>query len=121
MQTHSLPDPGQNFAESLLSSCSSTLAVPQIVNKQRSAHWLAAAAVLVHCGAGASRSATLCIAYLMKSRGWSAEQARQHCVALRSVVAPNPGFWRALCGYEQELGLSERCDRTPGSAEMAIR
>lgn len=65
-------------------------------------------AALIHCGAGASRSAALCIAYLMRASGWSAQQAREHCLARRSVVQPNEGFWQALCAYEHELGIPAR-------------
>ncbi|KAL6767969.1 hypothetical protein ACKKBF_B37295 [Auxenochlorella protothecoides x Auxenochlorella symbiontica] len=67
-------------------------------------------AVLVHCGAGVSRSATLVIAHLMRSRGWSAERALAHVTAARSVAAPNDGFWRALCALESRLGLAQRSD-----------
>ncbi|KAK9809657.1 hypothetical protein WJX73_001361 [Symbiochloris irregularis] len=102
---YSLADVDTEDIAALFSPCH------QYIEQARSAKH----AVLVHCGAGASRSATLCIAYLMKSRGWTAEQARQHCVARRSVVAPNPGFWRALLTYEQQLGLSERNDPATGS------
>ena len=66
------------------------------------------AAVLVHCGAGASRSAALCMAYLMRTQSCSAEQARAHCRARRSLVQPNDGFWRALCAFERQLGLAAR-------------
>jgi protein tyrosine phosphatase len=34
------------------------------------------AAVLVHCGAGVSRSACMVMMYLMRSKMWSAQQAR---------------------------------------------
>lgn len=67
-------------------------------------------AVLVHCGAGVSRSATLVIAHLMRSRGWSAERALAHVTAARSVAAPNDGFWRAVCALESRLGLAQRSD-----------
>jgi hypothetical protein len=38
--------------------------------------WCLAAAVLVHCGAGVSRSACMVMMYLMRSKMWSAQQAR---------------------------------------------
>ena len=52
------------------------------------------AAVLVHCGAGVSRSAALVIAYLMRRFAWNAAKARRHCHERRSLVNPNDGFWR---------------------------
>ncbi len=67
------------------------------------------AAVLVHCGAGVSRSATLVVAYLMRRFTWPAERARAHCLARRSLVNPNQGFWRQLCAFEAELGITQRC------------
>jgi len=66
------------------------------------------AGVLVHCGAGVSRSATLCIAYLMRKFNWAAWKAKAHCVQRRSVVMPNDGFWRALCAFETQLGIQQR-------------
>ncbi|KAK9861523.1 hypothetical protein WJX84_009942 [Apatococcus fuscideae] len=67
-------------------------------------------AVLVHCGHGASRSATLVIAYLMRKHSWTATKARQFCYERRSLVQPNDGFWRSLCALEGQLGLSHRSD-----------
>jgi dual specificity MAP kinase phosphatase len=67
-----------------------------------------AAAVLVHCGAGVSRSAALAIAYLMRRFTWPAKRARAHCQQRRSLVSPNQGFWRSLCALEEQLGITER-------------
>lgn len=67
------------------------------------------AAALVHCGAGVSRSACLVMMYLMRSKRWSAQQAREHCIAARSLVCPNDGFWQVLCALEGPLGILNRC------------
>ena len=69
-----------------------------------------AAATLVHCGAGVSRSAALTMAYLMRRFAWNAAKARTHCVQRRSIVQPNDGFWRSLCAFEAQLGIGDRCD-----------
>ncbi|EIE24571.1 phosphatases II [Coccomyxa subellipsoidea C-169] len=66
--------------------------------------------VLVHCGAGVSRSASLCIAYLMRRFTWPAGRAREHCKQRRSLVNPNQGFWRSLCAFEEQLGITDRSD-----------
>ena len=55
--------------------------------------------VLVHCGAGVSRSATLVAAYLCATRGCSAATALAELKALRSCVAPNAGFLRQLDAF----------------------
>lgn len=75
---------------------------------------LANQSVLVHCGAGVSRSASLCIAYLMRRFAWNAARARKHCQSRRSLVNPNDGFWRSLCAFEQVLGITDRSD--PGGS-----
>ena len=69
----------------------------------------------MHCGAGVSRSAALCIAYLMRRFTWPAKRAREHCKQRRSLVNPNQGFWRSLCAFEEQLGITERFawPRTP--------
>ncbi|XP_067676676.1 dual specificity protein phosphatase 14-like [Haliotis asinina] len=58
---------------------------------------------LVHCVAGVSRSASLCIAYLMKHHHMSLRQAYWHVRARRSVIHPNFGFWRQLIDFERRL------------------
>lgn len=57
--------------------------------------------VLIHCQAGISRSSTVLCAYLMKSLGLSREDAFAKISAVRSIVRPNPGFWRQLQVYEE--------------------
>ncbi|MED6283326.1 Dual specificity protein phosphatase 14 [Characodon lateralis] len=60
-------------------------------------------AVLVHCAAGVSRSASLCLAYLMKYQRVSLAEAHAWVKARRPVIRPNSGFWRQLIEYERML------------------
>ncbi|XP_016307395.1 dual specificity protein phosphatase 18 [Sinocyclocheilus anshuiensis] len=59
--------------------------------------------VLLHCNAGVSRSATLCLAYLMKHRCLTLAEAHALLKSLRPIVRPNSGFWRQLIEYELKL------------------
>lgn len=59
--------------------------------------------VLVHCCAGVSRSATLCLAYLMKYRDMSLMDAHTLVRACRPIIRPNGGFWKQLIDYERSL------------------
>lgn len=58
---------------------------------------------LVHCNAGVSRSAALCMAYLLKHRGATLLEAHRWLKACRPMVRPNVGFWKQLIGYEMLL------------------
>ncbi|XP_053507889.1 dual specificity phosphatase 28 [Ictalurus furcatus] len=58
---------------------------------------------VVYCKNGRSRSATICIAYLMKHQSLSLTEAYELVKSARSVVEPNPGFWAQLERYEQDL------------------
>ncbi|XP_007240728.1 dual specificity phosphatase 28 isoform X2 [Astyanax mexicanus] len=60
---------------------------------------------VVYCKNGRSRSATVCVAYLMKHQGLSLTEAFEMVKSARSVVEPNPGFWAQLELYEQELKI----------------
>ncbi|XP_061163876.1 dual specificity protein phosphatase 19-like [Saccostrea echinata] len=60
--------------------------------------------VLVHCNAGISRSATIVIAYLMKTQCWSLDRAYQYVKDKRSKIRPNAGFQAQLKTFEQQLG-----------------
>ncbi|KAL0192110.1 hypothetical protein M9458_010406, partial [Cirrhinus mrigala] len=52
--------------------------------------------VLLHCNAGVSRSAALCLAYLMKHRRLTLTEAHTLLKSHRPIVRPNSGFWRQL-------------------------
>ncbi|KAG2435576.1 hypothetical protein HYH02_011870 [Chlamydomonas schloesseri] len=64
-----------------------------------------AGAVLVHCAAGISRSATVVIAYLMAHGSLSLEDARSAVKAARPAINPNQGFLLQLQLF-QEAGFS---------------
>lgn len=57
-------------------------------------------AVLVHCQAGVSRSATVVIGYCMWKDKMSAEAATKEVMRARSVIWPNPGFKCQLREFE---------------------
>ncbi|VDK89232.1 unnamed protein product [Litomosoides sigmodontis] len=58
---------------------------------------------LVHCVAGVSRSATLCMIYLVKHERMTLRQAYHFVKSARPVVKPNVGFWRQMIEYECKL------------------
>ncbi|KAG8227633.1 hypothetical protein J437_LFUL008710 [Ladona fulva] len=58
---------------------------------------------LVHCVAGVSRSAALCLAYLMKYERMSLRKAFVHLRSKRPSVRPNTGFFQQLIAYERRL------------------
>ena len=61
--------------------------------------------VLVHCHAGVSRSSTILISYLMKSKKMKLNEVLDLLKTKREKVSPNAGFLRQLSDYEKELGL----------------
>lgn len=58
---------------------------------------------LLHCAAGVSRSATLCLAYLMKYHAMSLLDAHTWTKSCRPIIRPNSGFWEQLIHYEFQL------------------
>ncbi|KAM8727089.1 dual specificity phosphatase 28 isoform 1-T3 [Acanthopagrus schlegelii] len=63
---------------------------------------------VVYCKNGRSRSATVCVAYLMKHRKLTLTDALQKVKTARHVIDPNPGFMSQLQKYEQELKKRRR-------------
>lgn len=59
--------------------------------------------VLVHCFAGISRSATICIAYLMCKHHLSLVAAYMVVRSARSQILPNKGFMKQLVKFESSI------------------
>ncbi|NXA02532.1 DUS5 phosphatase, partial [Nesospiza acunhae] len=59
--------------------------------------------ILVHCEAGISRSPTICMAYLMKTRKLRLDEAFDYIKQRRSLISPNFGFMGQLLQYESEI------------------
>ncbi|EFA76776.1 putative protein tyrosine phosphatase [Heterostelium album PN500] len=60
-------------------------------------------AVLVHCFAGMSRSASICIAYMMRKLNIDYSDAHGLLLDARRIIYPNRGFVKQLMEYEEEL------------------
>jgi len=65
-------------------------------------------ATIVHCQAGISRSATVCLAYLMKKKGYNLDEAFDYLKNCRSCIGPNFGFLGQLKIFEQQLAGSSK-------------
>jgi len=70
-------------------------------------------AVLVHCEAGISRSATTVIAYLVKYHSMSLEQAFRHTKERRRIINPNSGFVEQLRQFEASMQPTSPYDPFP--------
>ncbi|AYV81453.1 MAG: putative dual specificity protein phosphatase 1B-like isoform X1 [Harvfovirus sp.] len=60
-------------------------------------------AVLIHCAMGISRSASMVIMFLMKSRNWRFDQTLAYVENLRKQVNPNKGFKDQMIQFEKQL------------------
>ena len=59
--------------------------------------------VLIHCQAGVSRSATICISYFMAVESMSLEAAFSFVKVRRPIINPNAGFMKSLQEFEAIL------------------
>lgn len=62
--------------------------------------------ILVHCQAGISRSATVVIAYIMRSKRYSLQDAFKYVKQKRPIVFPNNGFFEQLAKFERWLNIT---------------
>ncbi|PWN21194.1 hypothetical protein BCV69DRAFT_282692 [Microstroma glucosiphilum] len=82
--------------------------------------------VYVHCRAGKSRSVTVVIAYLMRSKGWSLSEAYDFVKARRTDVSPNIGFvsllmeWQDQVAAEAATGAAGQGDGSGSGPEAGV-
>ena len=58
---------------------------------------------LVHCNAGVSRAATVCIAFLIKHKEMTVNEAFTYLRSKRPAVCPNAGFLSQLKTFHEKL------------------
>ncbi len=75
--------------------------------------------VLVHCQAGISRSATICLAYLMKKKRVRLEEAFDFVKQRRSIISPNFSFMGQLLQFESQV-LATSCSVEAASPSATL-
>nr|KAF6427443.1 dual specificity phosphatase 4 [Rousettus aegyptiacus] len=76
--------------------------------------------VLVHCQAGISRSATICLAYLMMKKRVRLEEAFEFVKQRRSIISPNFSFMGQLLQFESQV-LATSCAAEAASPSGPLR
>jgi protein phosphatase slingshot len=72
--------------------------------------------VLVHCVQGKSRSTSIVIAYLLRKRGMSLDDALALVKARRPIARPNAGFMKQLKIFENTL-QAEKAESSISNAD----
>uniref|UniRef100_H2YEC7 Protein-serine/threonine phosphatase n=1 Tax=Ciona savignyi TaxID=51511 RepID=H2YEC7_CIOSA len=74
--------------------------------------------VFVHCLAGISRSATICIAYLITCKGVSLNDAFRYVKSRRNVISPNFNFMGQLSSLEAKLSRRPAPERIQSMGDL---
>ncbi|KAJ8025587.1 Dual specificity protein phosphatase 4 [Holothuria leucospilota] len=74
--------------------------------------------VFVHCKAGISRSATICMAYLMISQRFRLDEAFEYVHLRRTIISPNLAFMLQLQRLETDLFGKSPCDLKGSDTEF---
>uniref|UniRef100_A0AAV2MJ50 Dual specificity protein phosphatase n=1 Tax=Knipowitschia caucasica TaxID=637954 RepID=A0AAV2MJ50_KNICA len=74
--------------------------------------------VFVHCQAGISRSATICLAYLMRTNRVKLDEAFEFVKQRRSIISPNFSFMGQLLQFESQVLASSSCSSEAGSPAL---
>ena len=74
--------------------------------------------VLVHCQAGISRSATICLAYLMMRKRVRLDEAFEFVRQRRSIISPNFSFMGQLLQFESQV-LATSCAAEVAASPLA--
>ncbi|KAE8614709.1 hypothetical protein XENTR_v10008274 [Xenopus tropicalis] len=75
--------------------------------------------VFVHCQAGISRSATICLAYLMRTNRVKLDEAFEFVKQRRSIISPNFSFMGQLLQFESQV-LAPSCSAEAGSPTISV-
>lgn len=75
--------------------------------------------VFVHCQAGISRSATICLAYLMRTNRVKLDEAFEFVKQRRSIISPNFSFMGQLLQFESQVLASSTCSSEAGSPALS--
>ncbi|MBN3320607.1 DUS1 phosphatase, partial [Atractosteus spatula] len=74
--------------------------------------------VFVHCQAGISRSATICLAYLMRTNRVKLDEAFEFVKQRRSIISPNFSFMGQLLQFESQVLAPSSCSAEVGSPAL---
>ncbi|KUF77092.1 Dual specificity protein phosphatase 12 [Phytophthora nicotianae] len=78
------------------------------------------AAVLVHCVYGQSRSAAICVAFLMATQSKTLLDSYDEVQKVRPCISINPGFLRQLELFERMENNPQIMSSTPAHAELRM-